>query len=348
MVVYWLLFGYFAVGAMLGRDVPPGQSRGPLLLIVGSILIAVLIGLRYEVGGDWESYEFWYSYARYADLFRMLQFKDPGYQLLNWVAQQLGLGIWLVNLICGAIFSWGLYRFARVQSDPWLAMLVAIPYLVIVVAMGYTRQAVAIGILMAGLASVVRGGSALQFALWVFAAALFHRTAVVALPLVGLVGERNRMINILVIIAAAILLYDVILEDSMEGFVRNYIEAGYSSQGAWIRLIMDAVPATIFLVMQRRFQFSDRERQLWRNYSFAAIGLVALMFVSPSTTVVDRIALYILPLQLAVFSRIPGSVFAKSLFSKLIIVVAAFAIQFVWLNFAAHAEHWLPYQFYPF
>lgn len=56
-------------------------------------------------------------------------------------------------------------RFARSQPDPWLAVLVAVPYLVIVVAMGYSRQAVAIGILLAGLGRLERGGSTLHFAL---------------------------------------------------------------------------------------------------------------------------------------------------------------------------------------
>ena len=77
-------------------------------------------------------------------------------------------------------------RFAEAQQRPWLAMVVAIPYLVIVVAIGYTRQGVGDRLIMAGLASYTRKGSVLRFAAYVAIAATFHKTAVVALPLVAL------------------------------------------------------------------------------------------------------------------------------------------------------------------
>ena len=348
MLVYWLLFGYFAVGALLGHDPLPGQRRGRLLFLLGSSLIALAIGFRYEVGADWETYEFWFKFAGFTSFDRMLEFKDPGYQLLNWTVQNIGGEIWLVNLICGSIFAWGLYRFVMAQPEPWLAFVVAVPYFVVVVAMGYSRQAVAIGLLMAGLASVGRGASALKFTLWVVAAALFHRTAVVALPLVAMVGQRSQIINLAVVITAGILFYDMLLEDSMESFVRNYIDAQYSSQGALIRVALDVLPALFFFRYQKRLGFSETERQLWRNFSITAFVLLALLFVSPSTTAVDRIALYILPLQVAVFCRLPNGLGISKTFGKLLVVIGAFLIQFVWLNWATHAEYWLPYQFFPF
>lgn len=101
------------------------------MLMLGSVLIALAIGLRYKVGADWETYRFLFSYAKYADLGRVLTIGDPGYQLLNWAVQRIGGEIWLVNLVCGAIFAFGLYRFARAQPDPWLTFVVAIPYLVL-------------------------------------------------------------------------------------------------------------------------------------------------------------------------------------------------------------------------
>jgi len=348
LLVYWILFAFFAAGAVLTRGSSAnGRPQAPIAYLLGAILVCLAVGLRYEVGGDWITYEFWFSYARYADLGRLLEIKDPAYQFLNWAAQRLDLGFWVVNLVCATIFTWGLYRFARAQPDPWLAMVIAVPYLVIVVGMGYTRQAVAIGILMAGLASVSRGASVMRFAIWVAAAALFHRTAVVALPLVALVGERNRLVTLVATAAASVLLYDMILEDSMDNFVRNYIQAEYSSQGAMIRVVMNLVPALLFLLFQRRLGFSDRDRALWRNFSLAAVALLVLLFISPSSTVVDRISLYILPLQMVVLCRVPGRILASNAFGKLLIVLYAFLIQFTWLNFASHVESWLPYQFYP-
>jgi hypothetical protein len=266
--------------------------------------------------------------------------------LLSWVVRRIGVEIWLVNLVCGTIFTWGLLRFAQAQPSPWLAVLVAVPYLVTVVAMGYTRQATAIGILMAGLASVLRGGSVIKFALYVAAAALFHKTAVVAFPLVVLASHRNRKLNLLLGVAASLLFYDLFLGDSMEQFVENYIEAEYSSQGAAIRVVMNVVPATLFFVFRKGLLFSPEEHLIWRNFSLAAFGLLVLLFALPSSTAVDRLALYVMPLQLAVLSRIPGTIM-KQFSGKLAIIAYSIAVQFVWLNYAAHAKYWVPYQFFP-
>lgn len=348
MLVYWLLFTFFAAGSLLEhRQGQFRQRTGHWPLFFGGLIIALAIGFRYEVGADWETYQFWFRYAGMADLGRVLEFKDPGYQLLNWGIRRIGIGIWGVNLICGLIFAWGLMRFCRVQAEPWLAVTIAIPYLVVVVAMGYSRQAVAIGILMAGLASLSRGASMLRFCLWVAVAALFHRTAVVAIPLVALTGQRNRFVNLIVAAASALALYDLFLEDSMEQFVHGYLEAEYSSQGAAIRVTMNLLPAALFFIYSRRLGFTEQERLLWRNFSIAAVAMLGLLFSLTSSTAVDRIALYLMPMQLAILSRVPNFILGKNI-GKVAIIAYSAAILFVWLNFASHAEYWLPYKFFRF
>jgi hypothetical protein len=316
------------------------------MLVAGALLIALLIGFRYEVGGDWKPYKLMFTYANYADLGRMLTIGDPGYQILNWAVQQVGGDLWFVNLVSGLVFAWGLLRFAQTQSDPWLALVVAVPYLVVVVGMGYTRQAIAIGILMAGLATVARNPSILRFALYVAAAALVHKTAVIAFPLVALASKRNRLVNLLIVATVSVLFYDFFLKDAIQGFVENYIEAMYSSQGAAIRVVMNLVPAMLLLLFRHRFSFSEQQYLIWRNFSLAAIALAVLLVVLPSSTAVDRMALYVIPLQIAVLARIPGSLMSRGA-GKAVIIAYSTAIMFVWLNFAVHAQAWVPYKFYP-
>lgn len=345
MIPYWLLFGFFAFGAVLSNSSATGQKPATPPILFGALVLTLMIGLRFDVGADWQTYEFLFRFAGRADLWRALEIGDPGYQFVNWLVKQLGLDIWLVNLICAAIFAWGLQRFARAQADPWLALVVGIPYLVTVVAMGYTRQSVAIGIIMAGLASLQRGTSMPRFALYVVFAALFHRTAIVVLPLVVFAADRNRLVNLVAGVAACLALYDLFLADSVDQFVSNYIEAEYSSQGAAIRVVMSLVPATIFLAAGKRFRFLPRDHNVWRNFSLAAWLLLVLLLVLPSSTAVDRLALYIIPLQMAVLARMPRAFDSAAV--RVAILVYSAAILLVWLNFATHAQYWLPYQFYP-
>ena len=375
MLAYWLLFSYFVVGALFRRERPglglnsagvqggaavaasAGQiDSGPpiasrpsrrRMLAVGALIIALMVGLRFEVGADWESYQFQFRQAgRYSLESFVPKFGDPAYNFISWNVRNAGVDIWLVNLIGGLIFGWGLLQFARVQRDPWLTMVVAVPYLVIVVAMGYSRQGMAIGLLLAGLAAVHRGASTLHFGLYCVAAALFHRTAVVLFPLVALASGRTRSINLFITLAVGLLFYDLFLASTAALFRQRYIEGLYSSQGATIRIMLNIIPAVLYLGFARRFGFSDVERKLWRYFSFAACLLAIALALSPSSTAVDRIALYIIPLQLAILPRAPEAFNVYGIGRTLVITYSA-AILLVWLNFARHAEDWIPYRVFP-
>ena len=61
---------------------------------------------------------------------------------------------------------------------------------------------------------------------------------------------------------------------------------------------------------------------------------------------VDRLSLYLIPLQLAVLPRVAYLFKARKL-GRLLVMLYSAAVLFVWLNFAVHAEYWVPYQFYP-
>ena len=171
MFPYWLLFGIIAIGAAIKRPVDDRVVRHDPLLLAAFFIVALLIGVRFHVGGDWSTYSRYYSFASIASFDQIIKLDDPGYQLLNWLVAQAGAGIWLVNVVCGTIFSWGLFRLVRLQPYPWLSLLIAVPYLIIVVAMGYSRQGVAIGVLMAGIAGLQRNGSILRYAIYVAVAA---------------------------------------------------------------------------------------------------------------------------------------------------------------------------------
>lgn len=308
--------------------------------------MALMIGLRFQVGADFSTYEFIFKRATNMELWRALDRGDPGYQFVNWAVGQLGGSMWQVNLICGSIFAWGLVRLCRQEPSPILAALVAIPYLVVVVAMGYTRQAVAIGFIMAGIASLSKGSSVVRFALYVAAAALFHRTAVLVLPVAIFAGRRNHLLNLVAVGAIAFGLYNALLAESVDNLVRNYIDARYSSQGAAIRVAMNIVPALLILVYGRRLGFTDYQLRLWRMFAVVAIAMVPALFVVPSTTAIDRIALYLLPIQVVALGR-SLLLFNMPVIGRLAVAAYCFAVLFVWLNFAAHANAWVPYRLTP-
>lgn len=326
---------------------PPQRTPFRALFALGAFATIALIGLRYRVGADWYNYIIMFNGTKTQSLQRAVEVGDPAYQFLNWASYQLGGQIWVVNLVSGAIFGWGLYRLCSVQPSPWLAFAVAVPYMVIVVAMGYTRQSIALGVLMAGLAKQSRGASVLNFAVYVGIAAAFHKTAVIMFPLVALSGKGSRLVNLLLAISASILLYDFFLGDSMEILVRNYIDTEYSSQGALTRCSMNFVAAILLWVFKDKLGFERHEFVIWRNFALASVLFMLLLAVLPSTTVVDRLSLYLMPLQIVVLTR--AALLGVTRLAGIAAVLAySFTIEFVWLNFADHARYWVPYQLFPF
>ena len=338
----------FAAGSLEYRRNPHAAGRSNPLLFVAGVLTALMIGLRFEVGGDWINYEEIYLLMAYADLGYAATYSDPGYAVLNWLSAQLGYGMWFVNLVCGLIFTWGLIKFVRREPNPWLCALVAVPYLIIVVAMGYTRQGVAIGLILAGL-SILDRGSLLRFTVYILLAASFHKSAIVVLPLVALAANRDRVVTGAILAATAVLVYYLFVQDQIDRLVTNYVEAEYSSQGATIRVVMNLPPALIFFAFRKRFAFAAQPDLLWRNFALAALAALFLLVMTTSTTAVDRLALYLIPLQIVILGRLPDALATRNQ-SRMALVLAVIlysaAIQFVWLNYAVNAFAWVPYQNY--
>jgi hypothetical protein len=350
---YWFLFlvpAWLAVTRLRPAATGVSQSkRWPDWWRVVFVLLVLMIGLRHEVGGDWLTYIDHISSASQQTLSVAVSQGDPAYSLLNWVAAKTGLGTYFVNTVCAAIFSWGLVVFCRAQPHPWLALVVAVPYLVTVVAMGYTRQGTAIGLAMLGLVALSER-KLFHFAVFVVLAALFHKSAVILMPLAVLAGTRHRLWTAFWVVLSTGLFYVLLLQDSVEALQTNYVEAQYQSQGAALRLAMNAVPAVLFLSLRHRFVMPQSERMFWTWMSLGALGFVGWLVVSPSSTAVDRVALYWIPLQLFVLSRLPNALGNRNALNGIWVrwvVAYSVTVLFVWLVFATHSRYWLPYQFYP-
>jgi len=349
---YWILF--LVPAALAVTRLAPAKetwrtSRLPDTWWVALVMLVMMIGLRHEVGGDWETYiGMLESYIDNSDAGEY-GFQDPAYILLNILATWSGLGIYLLNLISAAFFSWGLVVFCLAQPRPWLALAVAVPYLITVVAMGYTRQGAAIGIAMLAIVSLSQR-STLRFIFWIALAALFHKSAIILIPMAVLANTKRRGFTFLWVALTGIALYVLLLQESIGFLISGYIESEYQSSGAAIRIAMNALPAAIFLFFRKRFHLEPAKQAFWTWMALGALLFVLLLKVSPSSTAVDRVALYWIPLQLFVLSRLPnvlGPKNGKNAIWVCAVVAYSATVHFVWLVFADTSFAWLPYQFYP-
>ncbi len=349
MLPYWLMFGVAATGALAYGEPRRDGSAAPLIAFAAAL--ALLIGLRFLVGGDWFNYLGIYREIGVMSLVQAITLPqgDPAYSLLNWLSTQVGIGIWLTNLVCGALLIWGVTALALRQPNPWLVFVVAIPYLIIVVGMGYTRQAAAIGLVIVSITAVIDNKLG-KFIVCIMGAALFHKSAVVMLPIVGLAISEKRTTSVAILLLLGIILYVNLVSAQLDIMTQNYVHNdALQSAGAVQRIALNVVPSAVFLFAQRHFGFSERERVIWRNVAIASLGAGLALFLFSSSTVIDRLALYLAPIQMVIYARLPWALGGGGLgraYLLTTILAASATIQFVWLNYAANAHQWIPYRSY--
>lgn len=310
-------------------------------VIIG-LLFTLMIGYRDEVGGDWGTYLRHFENIDYYTFDEILKRADPGYYLINWLMSDWGYGMYSVNIICGAIFMTGLIIFARRQLNPWLALAVAVPYLIVVIAMGYTRQAVALGLVFWGLAALDKKQFK-QFLILIALAATFHKSAVLMIGIGIFLQGDGKLFRLLAVGFVGLGLYNAFLANYQEQLWNTYVEVQMQSQGAFIRVAMNLVPATIFLIYRKRWKKQFNDYSFWVMIALGSIGSIFL--VSLASTAVDRVALYFTPIQVVVFSRLPFLLRDKFNPQAVTMSVLLFylLVMIVWLNYATHARFWVPY-----
>lgn len=348
MLGYWILFAFPAALAILPSEDVRRSASLTWWLFAGVLVLA--IGYRYQVGADWLSYAFAVQRANWLDFADVVKLSDPAYQILNWISVHLGWGIFGVNLVCAAIFVTGLVAFCRAQPYPWLAAAAAVPYLVTVVAMGYTRQATAIGLVLLAISRMERDHK-IQAFLLTGVAALFHFSAIVWIPILGIATSRGRLAYLLIGLTAALAFYQVFSANTVDQFLSTYVLHTYQSAGAWPRILMNAAPGALFLLTAKQLEPRPSSRQLWLCLAMASVLFVPLLALNPSrSTGIDRLALYLTPVQVYVLSRLP-TLFTgehEKVIVRLVTVLLAATVLLTWLLFAKTAFAWLPYRFYPF
>ena len=343
MIEYYLVFLVLSVLALGDRDFRVKKNLGIGLVTFGLFLI-IFTGLRHHVGGDWNNYlRMFHTTVPYLSYDLAFNHDDPGFWLLSYWMYDIGWGLYGTNFIASVIFITGLFSLLKETPSPWLGLTVAFPYLIIVVSMGYTRQAIAIGFIMWGI-TYLRKGKFYRFILAVFFAVTFHKTAILMIGIAVFNKGKGKFFKFLAIGIIAIGMWNAFLAEAQADLMVNYVDAKMQSSGAMIRVIMNVIPALLLILLRKRWKKEFNDYSFW---FIIALGSIASLFlVQFASTAVDRIALYFIPIQVIVFSRIVLLLKNKIQASiiKLLVVGYYFAVLNAWLLFGAFSGWWLPYR----
>jgi len=149
---YLLMLFPFCAGALFSSGTE-GRKETDLRLAFFAIILTLFIGLRDHVGIDWRAYSHIWLVEKSLSLPEAIVHREPAFYTLIALLWQYYPKLWALNVICAAIFVYGLYVFARRQPNPWLAFVIAVAYVGFVIGMSAVRQSAAIGLILVALAA---------------------------------------------------------------------------------------------------------------------------------------------------------------------------------------------------
>lgn len=341
MFIYWMLFLVPALASMSPARLDRRSQM--IMLILAGLVLSVIVGLRDGIGRDWRNYIRVAEAVLYDPFWRSMFQIEPAYGMLAWISDRLGWGNYGANYVCGLILSFGLIAFCRRQPSPWRTLALAMPVLVIGIGMSGIRQATAIGFLMLAMNAFV-DGKLRSYILWVLVAVTFHQTSAAFLPLAWFMRGRVTALPVIVAGGIFVLLGIFVLKDSVSYYTDSYIVVSPEANGALPRVAMNVAASGIFYYFRKQWAERYDDYTLFSILALIGVPMALAVFAAPVAS--DRMSMYLIPFQIAVFARLPELLRSRN--ERQAAVAGVFGLYAatlgIWLFLSPQAKiAWLPY-----
>ena len=348
MTTYWLFFIITSISTLFNKL---HFFKSIYFKLFFYLLLLIYIGLRFEIGGDWNNYLENYKNINLGYIISYNFRGDIGYNIFEYLSKKLNLGIYGVNVFCGLVFLLSIHLICSLYKEYWLIFLILLPYLIFIVSTGYTRQSVAIafsiiGIYFLFLEKKTYYPKTLYYLFFVFLGTLFHKSAVIMfIFVIPLINIYLIFIIFVFFILSFGYLYNFI-EYELDRVIKQYLYVSYFSKGIILRFII-LIPTILIYVASLRFiSYSKNEIVVFNTYLFLVIALSVISLFYP-LALIDRFALYLLPISALIYAKF-ANVFEENFIDYLIyknaIILFLFTQLFIWLNYSVHKSHWVPYK----
>ncbi|MXP47950.1 hypothetical protein GRI43_11195 [Altererythrobacter luteolus] len=310
------------------------------------IVLIGFIGLRHNIGMDWNNYLIiFHRVTEQIGLTALLGRTEPGYVLILELGALSGLGIYGANLITAGIIVSGLFYWARKSAEPWLALVSAFPMFIVVFSMSANRQALAAAAIMVVIGLWYRLSLVGRIAA-ILACASFHYSALIFLVFVALDLKVRWEIRAVLTIGCLALMFGILLQTGQSEYYvdayGNQTSEAFRSEGALYHLALNAILASLyfFLPRARSILFPNR---LLRNLAFACLLTVPLALAF--STLASRMNFYWFPMSMFVAGALPQIVdFKMRPLLRIGICLVYGLTMIVWLTYANSAQAYIPYK----
>ncbi len=310
-------------------------------------LLSIFIGFRDGVGGDWIHYEnFYYNVPNIN--FKSVIGPSLVYVFINQISHYLGIQIVGVNFICAAIFMFALATFLNNTPNKWLSLAISFPIIIVVLSMGYTRQGLAFSFSLF-LIKALEDKKLFKSFIFIILSILSHKTGLFIASFLLFIYFFYHKKYLLLILAIIIpFFFGYFFLNFYKHLIYNYAGLGqhFYSYGSLPRSILIFLIAILFILNKKKFKKMS-EYQIFVYSTFAFMIIFLFPFCFTTSTLVDRLLLYLYPLKLVFISFADFK--DKSIrFITFLISSIYFFYFIVWISFGKNSFSWVPYKFLGF
>ena len=348
MTAYILIYLFCSLGFVFEKI---NKRYSDFLFILIFIYLLILVGLKFEVGGDWINYLNIHSdinqkiFDPYINENYDIFFKTEPIVLLLYI---ISPNIFIFNFICAFVFLIGLFLFVSKFQDRFLALAVSIPFLITLVALGYQKQSVAIGLMMIVYYLYLNNEYKL-FIIFCFITIFSHYSAFFLILFIFydlLIVKKFNISFALIflifffVITFILFSYDYVFRILMNNYI--YEQNRPDSHGLIPRLTIQFLSIFLYFIS---FKFWKKNILLNRIIIFNIfLSFIVLPFVTLYSTSIDRMLFYFMLIQRMILGNYREIlVLKKYILYRFSIFIFYLFITLLWFNFSYFAAYWVPY-----
>lgn len=323
MTVYLILLAVIAVTGILLTDIKPNKIKRIIYISMVFICLTVLAAFRYCIGNDY------FSYINMFQMINKINTPYPGQEDISFeplfVLLTKLIGLFTHNTeVYSAIYSFcalvpagiAIYLYSK---KPMISCFTYVCFAFFYMSMNFIRQAIAVSVILLGW-KFFRDRKLIPSMLIIIAAAGFHYSALLMIPIYFLSAIKPRPLLIAIETAAAAALYifsDELLTLAVKilgGKYEVYLDSNYLSKG--LSPVYVILPVLIFVVvygiylLKSRMGETEKEDDIFANLMF--YQAVIWIFITKHS-IMERLAYY--PFVFAVLALPSAALYIESIVS---------------------------------
>ena len=295
--------------------VPPGAyPHSPAArntFIVMAAIPTLVAGLRFRVGTDYGGYYFhWLDYAN--DFWSSLpRLHEPGYRAIAYLTQRLGCQSGALTLFLASLITIGLGYWAVYRNSPHL-FLPSVLFLFLgnwIGSFNAVRQCLAAAVVFCGY-QFLRDKKIWHYAVMVFVAFLFHRSAILMIAPYFFVHREVTWRHVIWVLVGSIVVlnaYGLLFQVVEEVFDKEYLltpDSYHFRSVNRLRVLSNVAPAAFFLWLH----FGQQSKYAFSNLALNILTLnVVVSIVGMNSPLLSRYSMFVHPFMALALPELCGT-----------------------------------------